>query len=99
MRICYKMLKIYEVSRLFSLKVCCPFVGACRPESLDVTWHAVLISAYTNTTITLDTSVCVGNVRGIRYLFLSSPCEYKRCAVYSVLNDLPALPFVIVPLL
>ncbi len=31
---------------------------------------------------------------GLRYLWLESPCQYKKCAIYSIKNQLPATPFV-----
>ena len=74
----------------------------CDPEvETNTTWHDVSITAHTATSVSINASLCVDenngfNVGGIRYLFRTTPCEYKKCPIYSVLNELPALPFVII---
>ena len=32
------------------------------------------------------------NVTMVRYAWAQTPCDYKKCAVYSVENDLPSPP-------
>ena len=33
-------------------------------------------------------------VMGVRYAWRESPCQFKKCAVYSKENDLPAPPYI-----
>ena len=84
-------------------QVCCSSSVSCDPQMVDHTWHTAVITHHDNYTVTIDAAVCfkpfpeesTTGVSGVRYLFRNTPCSYKRCAVYSVENDLPALPFVI----
>ncbi|XP_005106538.1 sialate O-acetylesterase isoform X1 [Aplysia californica] len=59
-------------------------------------WVVTSSVASNSTSITLKSDVC-GNdekIMGVRYAWRTSPCTFKKCAVYSTVNSLPAPPFV-----
>ncbi len=59
-------------------------------------WTSTPIIGSDKCNVTLSWKQCARqNVNGIRYVWRTSPCPYKKCAIYSVENELPAPPFVI----
>lgn len=49
-----------------------------------------------NISVTIQVDVCSGiDVKGLRYEWRESPCDFKKCAVYEKVNGLPGPPFVI----
>ncbi|XP_012942504.1 sialate O-acetylesterase [Aplysia californica] len=69
----------------------------CEPKNGGAgKWVATWRTALNSTSITFDTKVCGGDqrIRGLRYDWLTTPCYFKKCAVYSTVNSLPAPPFV-----
>jgi len=65
------------------------------PNSNKTTWKATAILDSDDSTVTLDTSVCnnVTLLKGVRYAWRESPCEFKKCAIYESVNSLPGPPF------
>ncbi|XP_050394697.1 sialate O-acetylesterase isoform X1 [Patella vulgata] len=66
----------------------------CDQPSLN-SWFPVTTLASTPTTLILDVPASCTNqhILLIRYAWRESPCPYKQCAVYSVVNELPGPPF------
>ncbi|XP_059144149.1 sialate O-acetylesterase-like isoform X2 [Physella acuta] len=58
-------------------------------------WVPTSILRYSKTRLELLTSVCGQGqlVRGLRYAWRTTPCSLETCAVYSLVNQLPAPPF------
>ncbi|BFZ09711.1 hypothetical protein BsWGS_12749 [Bradybaena similaris] len=65
-------------------------------QCVDNTWVPAAVVASDNTTVTIELDVCSGiDVKGLRYEWRESPCDFKKCAVYEKVNGLPGPPFVI----
>ena len=61
----------------------------------DSTWISAPITEYDKQTVTISYGGCASQyVTAIRYAWRESPCPFKKCAVYSVENSLPAPPFI-----
>ncbi|KAK6169986.1 hypothetical protein SNE40_018487 [Patella caerulea] len=74
---------------------CCSLsLAVCDLPSLT-SWYAVTAMTSTSTTVTLEIPKSCNNktVQIVRYAWRESPCPYKQCAVYSVINELPGPPF------
>lgn len=65
----------------------------------DSKWIAAPIVTYDDTSVTVAT--CDGMwIMGIRYAWRESPCHTpKMCAVYSVENDIPMSPYILIGLI
>ena len=58
-------------------------------------WTAVNITQSDSISVTLTLQSCDHKyLLGLRYIWRESPCPYKKCAVYSVDNELPAPPLI-----
>ena len=55
-------------------------------------WVPATIVASNASSVTLQARSLIHAV-GVRYLYADTPCDYKRCAVYSAANALPLAPF------
>ena len=61
----------------------------------DGTWVSAPITDHDKQTVSISYSGCASQyVVAIRYAWRESPCPFKKCAVYSVENNLPAPPFI-----
>ncbi|OQV19867.1 Sialate O-acetylesterase [Hypsibius exemplaris] len=59
-------------------------------------WRAVTVSEHTNTSLTLDASVCQGKiVQFVRYAWKTTPCPFLECTIYGADSALPAGPFML----
>ncbi|CAG5130232.1 unnamed protein product [Candidula unifasciata] len=60
-------------------------------------WVPAPVIGNDNTTVTVRFNVCPQgeDIKGIRYEWRESPCEFKKCAVYETVNGLPGPPFII----
>ena len=81
-----------------NFQFCCTWNGKdeCTPK--NSWWLSAPIVKYTTSSVTLDGTVCGSDqfIAGVRYAWRISPCIFKKCAVYSQSNDLPAPPFIFV---
>ncbi|XP_041361501.1 sialate O-acetylesterase-like isoform X2 [Gigantopelta aegis] len=57
-------------------------------------WLVAPVTHSDTSSVTLSTSGCTQHVVGLRYEWRTSPCEFKKCAIYGRDNDLPAPPFI-----
>ena len=80
---------------LCQLQVCCSHdtVTTCP---IDGNWTAAPVTDIGATSVQLSWRTCGADtyVMGLRYLWRLTPCNYKKCAIYSVENELPAPPFI-----
>ena len=80
---------------LCHLQVCCSHdtVTTCP---IDGNWTAAPVTHVGATSVQLSWRTCgaATYVMGLRYLWRLTPCNYKKCAIYSVENELPAPPFI-----
>ncbi|KAK3092040.1 hypothetical protein FSP39_024667 [Pinctada imbricata] len=53
-------------------------------------WRNATMVSHTDSTVVLDVSNC--DIDYVRYAWRNSPCELRKCAVYSRDSDLPAPP-------
>ena len=83
---------------LFLLQFCCSWNGADECTSKNSWWLPTPILSSSSSSVTLDGTVCGSGqfITALRYAWRESPCVFKRCAVYSQANNLPAPPFVTV---
>ncbi|ESO84170.1 hypothetical protein LOTGIDRAFT_177595 [Lottia gigantea] len=86
-----------EIQSNSGFEVCCSSssdASVCDQASLTP-WKPAPMSSYTANTVSLQIpSSCNGlNLLYLRYAWRESPCDYKKCAVYSGGNNLPAPPF------
>lgn len=84
-----------EVRTTEGFEVCCSEVitSSCSPK--DSTWVPAPITDYDKQTVSISYSGCASPyVVAIRYAWSETPCPFKKCAVYSVENSLPAPPFI-----
>ncbi|KAI0221391.1 Sialate O-acetylesterase [Lamellibrachia satsuma] len=76
-------------------EVCCSHdtVTLCP---VDGNWTAAPVIHVGATTVQLSWRACGADtyVMGLRYEWRLTPCAYKKCAIYSVENELPAPPFI-----
>ncbi|KAK2182434.1 hypothetical protein NP493_354g03011 [Ridgeia piscesae] len=76
-------------------EVCCSrdTVTLCP---VDGNWTAAPVVNVGVTTVQLSWRACGADtyVMGLRYEWRLTPCAYKKCAIYSVENELPAPPFI-----
>ena len=93
---------------VFSVKICCNGNGDGTEEQLCMDdgkisgnvknnglWKSAEISQSDKTSVTISWEKCKEtHVYGLRYLWKDAPCEYKKCAIYSVENELPGPPFI-----
>jgi len=79
----------------FSPQVCCSrdTVTLCP---VDGNWTAAPVVNVGASTVQLSWRACGADtyVMGLRYEWRLTPCAYKKCAIYSVENELPAPPFI-----
>ncbi|XP_060573099.1 sialate O-acetylesterase-like [Ruditapes philippinarum] len=84
-----------EVRKTDGFELCCGnnFNHTCHYNH----WTPAPIVAHDQSTVTIDTSGCHGNmslVVAVRFAWEMSPCEFKMCPLYDSTNDLPAATFV-----
>ncbi|XP_064612568.1 LOW QUALITY PROTEIN: sialate O-acetylesterase-like [Liolophura sinensis] len=85
-----------EVRSNDGYEVCCSTNVHAHCSTKDSNWKAAPISAHSTSSINLNYHQhCGGNahVLGVRYAWRESPCDVKKCAVYSKANGLPAPPY------
>ena len=84
-----------NASVLSQLQVCCSHdtVTTCP---IDGNWTAAPVMHVGATSVQLSWHACGADtyVMGLRYLWRLTPCNYMKCAIYSVENELPAPPFI-----
>ncbi|OQV15380.1 hypothetical protein BV898_10486 [Hypsibius exemplaris] len=67
----------------FAFEVCCGKSNSSAWNSC-VPWNEAPLSSITDTTVTLDTSICKQmGVQFVRYAWRNTPCPYLHCAIYS----------------
>lgn len=72
-------------------EICC----AASASSKCLSWHNAQISNHTATMVTVAALCTHGqHVAGVRYLWHTSPCEFKMCPLYGTTNNLPVPPFI-----
>ena len=82
------------VKRKTGFELCCTPNTSVHCNMSDANnWYP---AKYTHTdahsiTLTGDLKKCV--ITAVRYVWRSTPCDYKMCDIYSKINDLPASPF------
>lgn len=84
-----------QVKSSSGFEVCCT-ISATSSCSAVSSWKSTFIVGHDNSTVKLDTSVCLSgtHVAGVRYIWKESPCAFKQCAIYSLTSSLPAPPFI-----
>ncbi|KAK3098718.1 hypothetical protein FSP39_022378 [Pinctada imbricata] len=79
-----------EVRETTGFEICCTYVNHICEEYAGG-WKNATMTSHSTTSVTLDAHNC--NVGGVRYAWRESPCELRKCAVYSRDSNLPAPPF------
>lgn len=76
-------------------EVCC--ASTPTADCSHLYWSPAQILSHSSASVTLKTTICHGTrnqVAGVRYAWHSSPCQFKKCAIYGRDTDLPAPPFI-----
>ncbi|PVD29016.1 hypothetical protein C0Q70_11613 [Pomacea canaliculata] len=84
-----------EIRNNTGFEVCCSAASATACNDTRDHWVAAPITVHDASHVTVSTSGCGTNkITGLRYEWRTSPCDYKRCAVYGAQSDLPAPPYI-----
>lgn len=85
-----------DVRATDGFEICCSLNNQSLCNGSDSKWIQAPIIKHTSTMVTLSYKDGCSReyVMGLRYLWRESPCSLKKCAVYSVENNLPVPPFV-----
>ncbi|KAK6168919.1 hypothetical protein SNE40_020075 [Patella caerulea] len=84
-----------EVRTVEGFEICCSVGGGDECISSKSWWLPTPIVSKTTKSINLYPICATGeNILGIRYSWRESPCQFKKCAIYSTLAELPGPPFV-----
>lgn len=84
-----------DVRSAEGFEVCCSEDKSSDCNTIDSTWIAAPITDHDKQTVSISYKGCASPyVVAIRYAWRESPCSFKKCAVYSIENNLPAPPFI-----
>lgn len=85
-----------DVRATDGFEICCSLNNQSLCNGSDSKWIQAPIIKHTSTMVTLSYKDGCSNewVMGLRYIWRESPCDVKKCAVYSVENSLPVPPFI-----
>ncbi|CAH1799067.1 unnamed protein product [Owenia fusiformis] len=76
-------------------EVCCSKDNQTYCGSGNAFWSPAPLIGYDQHSVTMSWKTCSGSwIVGLRYAWLETPCAFKQCPVYSVINELPMAPFV-----
>ncbi|CAC5383745.1 SIAE [Mytilus coruscus] len=79
----------------FEIHVCCSEDKTSDCNTVYSTLVAAPITDHDKQTVSISYKGCASPyVVAIRYAWRESPCHFKKCAVYSIENNLPTPPFI-----
>ncbi|XP_033119694.1 sialate O-acetylesterase-like isoform X1 [Anneissia japonica] len=74
-------------------EICCVnSLSSCAEN--DQQWISVTVNELVAPSIVRFSHPCESMITQVRYLWREYPCTFKRCALYSVENNLPTPPFI-----
>ncbi|XP_076077111.1 sialate O-acetylesterase-like [Mytilus galloprovincialis] len=84
-----------DVRSADGFEVCCSEIKTFDCSTEDSTWVSAPVTDHDKQTVSISYEGCASSyVVAIRYAWRESPCPFKKCAVYSIENNLPAPPFI-----
>ena len=74
-------------------KVCCGDITEDKCSEEDPRWTEAEIIDDDKNSVRLAIDMCDKAILGFRYLWKTTPCKYKSCAIYMAGRDVPAPPY------
>ena len=87
------VLKSVKIQIRYIIHVIFLFMG------FEIEWTPLIAHDSTSVTMTYKYGCSNQWEMGLRYAWRESPCAFKKCAVYTIKNELPMPPFIVLGLI